>query len=67
MLEADTKEAIEFLQMMTPSDIKVLSGSSDGGTAILKVEGSMDGEKHHGEITLVKMGELWVTTKESWE
>ena len=67
MLEADTKEAIEFLQMMTPSDIKVLGGSSDGSTAILKVEGSMDGEKLHGEITLVKMGELWVTTKESWE
>ena len=45
---------------------KILSGSSDGATAILNLEGRMEGEKVRGEITLVKEGEVWLATKTSW-
>lgn len=54
------------MKSMTPTDLKILSGSSDGKTAILEVEGKMDGEKLRGEITLVKEGEHWMATKTSW-
>jgi len=68
MLEAeDAKESIEFLQIMTPGDVKILGGSSDGSTPIQKVEGTMDDSKMFGEITLTKQGESWVTTEESWK
>lgn len=64
--EEDAAEGLEFMQMMTPTDIKILGGSSDGATAILKVEGMMDGEKVAGEVTLVKMDGHWMAKKSSW-
>jgi len=64
--EADAAEGLEFMQMMTPTDIKILGGSTDGTTAILKVEGMMDGEKVAGEVTLEKMDGHWMATKSSW-
>ncbi|MGA8260273.1 MAG: hypothetical protein WB783_08695 [Arenicellales bacterium] len=43
-----------------------MSGSSDGETAVLNIEGTLAGEKAHGKITLTHMGEYWVPTKSSW-
>lgn len=62
----DAKDQIAMMADMTPTDIKVLSGSSDGKTAILKVEGMMDGEKVSGEVTLEKTNGFWMATHESW-
>jgi len=62
----DATSAIELLAAMTPTDVTVLGGSSDGQTAVLEVEGAMDGEKARGEVTLEKMGGIWVATKSSW-
>lgn len=62
----DAKEMLELMQLMTPTDIKILGGSSDGETAILQVEGMMDGEKQSGEVTVQKMGDFWVPTNSSW-
>jgi|GEM_PF-2115522 len=67
--EMDGEEAtmaLEFLAAMTPTDVKVLGGSSDGATAVLQVEGMMDGEKAKGEVTLEKIGEHWVARQSSW-
>jgi hypothetical protein len=58
----EAQEELEFMQMMTPTDIKILGGSSDGETAILQAEGMMDGEKTTFEVTLTKMGDSWVAT-----
>ena len=60
------KEGLEMMQAMTPTQVRVLSGSSDGATAILKVEGQMDGEKVAGEVTLERHGDHWLPTKSSW-
>jgi hypothetical protein len=60
-------EDLEFMQMMTPTEVEILDGSSDGETAILHVTGVMEGETVRGEITLTKMDGRWVTTGSSWE
>jgi hypothetical protein len=48
----EVKADLEMMQAMTPTGLTVLGGSSDGKTAILQVEGVMEGEKVRGEITL---------------
>ena len=66
-LEGDeAAEQLELMRAMTPTDIKILGGESDGRTAILRVEGMMDGEAVKGEITLEKMGEHWLATRAAW-
>ncbi|MBN2369003.1 MAG: hypothetical protein JXO72_00780 [Vicinamibacteria bacterium] len=63
---AEGKQGLEMMQAMTPTEVKVLGGSSDGQTAILKVEGVMDGVKVGGEVTLERRGEHWLATKSAW-
>lgn len=50
--------------MMTPKGVEILNGSSDGSTAILNVEGAIEGEKVPIEITMTKMGDFWVATNQ---
>jgi hypothetical protein len=56
------REEIEFMQLMTPTDVKIIGGSSDGETALLQIEGLMEGEKVTGEVTLTRMGDFWIPT-----
>jgi hypothetical protein len=65
--EEQIKEDLEFMKMMTPTEIEVVGGSSDGGTAILEVNGTMDGEKVTGEITMAFTDGRWVTADAAWE
>jgi hypothetical protein len=65
--EAQIREDLEFMKMMTPTEIEVLGGSSDGETAILDVKGTMDGQAVRGEITMVLTDGRWVTTDSAWE
>ena len=58
----EAQEELEFMQMMTPTEVKVLGGSSDGETAILEAEGTMDGETMTFEVTMTRMGDSWVAT-----
>ncbi|MEM7222322.1 MAG: hypothetical protein AAF495_05045 [Pseudomonadota bacterium] len=60
---AEAKEQMEFLQFMTPTDVKILSGSLDGENAFLEIEGMIEGEKVNGEITMTQMGEFWMPTE----
>lgn len=64
--EPGAEDEIEFMRMMTPTDVTIVGGSTDGETAVLDVEGLMDGEKVEGEITLQKMGEHWLPISSSW-
>jgi hypothetical protein len=63
----DVKETLEFMAMMTPTDVTIVGGSSDGQTAILQVTGTMDGESVEGEITLIREEGLWIATETAWK
>jgi hypothetical protein len=63
----DIAEELEFMKLMTPTDIEITGGSSDGETAVLQVAGKMDGEPVKGEVTLARLEGLWVSTNASWE
>lgn len=66
MLDApEAAEELEFMALMTPTDVRIVDGSSDGSTAILNIEGTMEGEAVKGEITLERHGELWMPTSTS--
>jgi len=65
--EEQIKEDLEFMKMMTPTEVEFLGGSSDGETAILDVKGAMDGQAVRGEITMEFTDGRWVTTDAAWE
>jgi hypothetical protein len=66
-IQAAFKEDLEFMQAMTPADVVIVGGSTDGEIAILDVTGTMEGEAVKGEVTLTKMGDKWINTGEAWE
>jgi hypothetical protein len=51
---------------MTPTAVTIVGGSSDGETALLEVEGEMQGAPGRGRITLVRMQGLWVAREADW-
>lgn len=61
----EVQEQIEFMQFMTPTDVKVLGGSTDGEIATLDIEGMIEGETVTGKITMTRMGEFWMPTESS--
>jgi len=63
---AEAQEQIEFMREMTPTEVRVLSGSTDGEIALLEIEGILDGEKVTGEIEMTLMGAFWMPTKSSF-
>jgi hypothetical protein len=60
---ADAQQSLEMMASMTPTSVEILSGSSDGQTAILQVGGVLDGETVRAEVTLEKTGGLWLATR----
>jgi len=66
-IQAGFKEDLEFMQAMTPADVVIVGGSSDGEIAILDVTGTMEGEAVKGEITLTRQGDKWISTGEAWQ
>lgn len=65
--EPEAAEQLEFLAMTTPTDVNIIEASSDGTTAILQVEGMMDGESVTGEVTLERHGQLWIATSAAYD
>lgn len=61
----EVSEEIGFMKLVTPTEVRILSGSSDGETAILKTEGTMEGETVPIEVTMTKMGSFWIPTNSS--
>lgn len=65
--EPEAAEQLELMAIMTPTDVRIIEGSSDGTTAILRIEGKMEGEPVKGEVTLERHGGKWVPTASSME
>jgi hypothetical protein len=63
--EADVQ--LKFLATRTPTDARIIEGSSNGLTVTLQVEGSMDGESVTGGVTLDRIGEQWIATSGTYE
>lgn len=61
----EVREEIGFMQTMTPTEVKILSGSSDGETAILITEGTLEGETIPMEVTMTRMDSFWIPTNTS--
>lgn len=58
--EPDVAESLEMMAMMTPKNVEILEGVVDGEEAMLRIEGTMDGEAVQGEITLTRQGDFWI-------
>jgi hypothetical protein len=56
------EEELEFMKEMTPTNVEILGGSSDGENAILQVAGTMDGETIAAEVTLIHQEGHWIAT-----
>jgi hypothetical protein len=50
------------MKEMTPTDVEILGGSSDGETAVLQVTSTMDGETIAAEVTLMLYDGHWIAT-----
>ncbi len=64
--DKDFKAQMEMAAAITPTDQKIVSGTIDKDTAVLKVTGKMEGKKQYGTITMQKKGGVWKIKKESW-
>lgn len=60
---ADAREQFAFMREVTPTDVQILGGSTDGEVAILEIEGTIGGERVTAEITMSRMGEIWMPTE----
>jgi hypothetical protein len=58
----EAREEIEFMQLLTPTDVTIVGGSSDGETALLQIEAVMEGEKITGEVTMIRFDDIWMAT-----
>ena len=63
--EPDAAESLEMMAMMTPTNVRILEGAIDGDEAMLRIEGTMEGEAVTGEITMTRQGEHWLPTGSS--
>ncbi|MCK7595354.1 hypothetical protein [Pseudomarimonas salicorniae] len=63
----EAAEELEFMALLTPTDVRIVKGSSDGKTAILHIEGKMEGEAVKGEVTMERQGPLWMATSTSMQ
>lgn len=57
---------VEFLDGMTPKDLKITEGYIKGEAAVLYVTGTEDGEKQYGTIPLNKAGKHWIVGEQKW-
>jgi hypothetical protein len=64
--DTDLKGQMEMMAAMTPTDQKIVSGTMNKDTAVLKVTGKLDGKKQYGTIEMKKKGGVWQITKEDW-
>ncbi len=63
----DGQLSMEFMQRMTPTEVKITGGRLFGDEAELDIEGVMDGVRRRGEITIVKRGDYWIEIWSKWD
>ena len=61
------KEVMEFVKMMTPTDVKLTSVKVDGKNATLMADAKMDGQAMKGSIALQEEGGQWKVGQPSWQ
>ncbi len=61
-----TKEGMEMMKAMAPSDIKLTGLKVDGKKATLSATGKMDTEVMNGSIDLEEENGQWKVGKQSW-
>ncbi len=64
--DKDFKGQMEMAAAMTPTDQKIMSGTINKDTAVLKVTGKLEGKKQYGTISMQKKGGVWKIKKEEW-
>ena len=64
--DKDLKGQMDMMADMTPTDQKIMSGTINKDTAVLKVTGKLEGKKQYGTIEMKKKGGVWKITKEDW-
>jgi len=64
--DKELKEQMEMVAAMTPTDLKIASGTLNGDAAVLNVTGMQEGKKQYGTIEMKKKGGVWKITKEEW-
>jgi uncharacterized protein DUF4878 len=62
----DVKQAMMFLKMMSPTELKLTSLKVDGKKATLMAKGKMGGEMNSGTIEMVEEDGQWKVLKQSW-
>ena len=62
----DPKKGMEFLKMMSPSDLKLTALKVDGKKATLDATGKVGGEATKGVISLEEESGQWKVAKQSW-
>ncbi len=61
------KEVMEFVKMMSPTDVKLTSVKVDGKNATLSADAKMDGQAMKGSIALQEEGGQWKVGQPSWQ
>ncbi len=64
--DKEFKEQMEMAAMLTPSNQRIISGTADEDTAVLKVTGTLEGKKQYGTVQMQKKDGVWKITKEDW-
>jgi hypothetical protein len=65
-LKKTPKELMEFVKMMSPTDIKFTDLKVDGKMATLSMTGKSDGQAMKGSADMVEENGQWKVGKQSW-
>jgi hypothetical protein len=66
-MKKSPKEVMEFMKMMSPTDVKLTDLKVDGKKATLSMTGKSDGQNMKGSADMVDEGGQWKMGKQSWE
>lgn len=67
MMGLGDEQLLEFLMMMTPSEVEIVGGTLDGDMAYLEVKMVMADQPGTGTITMEKQDGHWVKVSEAWK
>jgi hypothetical protein len=61
------KEVMDFVKMMSPTDVKLTSVKVEGKNSTLSADAKMDGQAMKGSIALQEEGGQWKVGQPSWQ
>ena len=60
------KEILEFMKVVSPTDVKITDLKVDGKKATLSVTGKSDGQAMKGSVDMVEENGQWKVGKQEW-